>query len=616
MKKALKKLFTLYMAALVLAGGLSEALANDVDNDSAVAGISVSINNYSAASFSPQEEILDYLSALNAEQEQKALQTEADVVRLDSVTVAAPVIPEGSSAISKGVISVVGEVNVRRDPSVDAESLGMLSSTMNVSIYDTVTNEEGSWSLVDAGILQGYVKSDYIITGNATHVVESNVNNRTATVITDTLEIKDAANDSANTVETLSYGESYEVMEVQGDYVKLRRDDYAIGYAPLDGVKITSELPGNEEMDSEQTERFKGYMQDLDFARSEYQKRMTAGDYSGAYNCATYLVEIWGYYITDAENAGLADAAAEARVERENAILQMNDAEARKAEYEAGLNLVYGDEEAPEELPAAYEELPAEAEAAEAEEYEGGMPPVEIPSQAPVVTAIEAMYRGGVKYEGEVIYSSDLYLIAKFNDGEFRTIEEGWSSPDVGMNLSAGTKVVTMYYGDYSSAFELYVNPVPTEAPAPEPAPAPAPAPVQEAAPAPAPAPAPAYPADIRAQVAGYAASWAGRCSYVWGGTNLADGGQVDCSGFTMNVYARVAGISLPHYSMAQMNAGTPISYEQLRPGDLVFYSGHVAIYIGGGAIVHAKNPSVGIVTDSVFFSPTQPPIGYRSLLP
>ena len=71
----------------------------------------------------------------------------------------------------------------------------------------------------------------------------------------------------------------------------------------------------------------------------------------------------------------------------------------------------------------------------------------------------------------------------------------------------------------------------------------------------------------------------------------------MDCSGFTMQVYSRVAGVSLPHHSMSQMNCGSAITYDQLRPGDLVFYNNpnHVAIYIGNGAIVHAGSPETGI---------------------
>ena len=178
-----------------------------------------------------------------------------------------------------------------------------------------------------------------------------------------------------------------------------------------------------------------------------------------------------------------------------------------------------------------------------------------------------------------------------------------------------GYNVVTMYYGDFSSNLEVYANPAPeTQPAAPETQPAaPAPAPeTQPAAPETQPAaPAPA-PSGNGQSIVDYAMQWVGQCNYVWGGTNLTPGGGVDCSGFTMNVYAAF-GISLPHYSGEQINYGQAVSYEQLQPGDLICFSGHVGIYIGGGMMVHAASAERGIVVDNVFYN--KQPIGYRRLV-
>jgi peptidoglycan DL-endopeptidase CwlO len=75
---------------------------------------------------------------------------------------------------------------------------------------------------------------------------------------------------------------------------------------------------------------------------------------------------------------------------------------------------------------------------------------------------------------------------------------------------------------------------------------------------------------------------------YVWGGSSPSG---FDCSGFVMFVYAQM-GISLPHLAAAQFNYGTPVSSDQLEPGDLVFFDGlgHVGIYIGGGEFIHAPH--------------------------
>ena len=89
-----------------------------------------------------------------------------------------------------------------------------------------------------------------------------------------------------------------------------------------------------------------------------------------------------------------------------------------------------------------------------------------------------------------------------------------------------------------------------------------------------------------------YAVQFVGN-PYVWGGSSLTNG--ADCSGFTMKVYENF-GVSLPHSSSAQRKQGYAVEgLENAQPGDLICYSGHVAIYMGDGMIVHASNKKDGI---------------------
>jgi cell wall-associated NlpC family hydrolase len=98
----------------------------------------------------------------------------------------------------------------------------------------------------------------------------------------------------------------------------------------------------------------------------------------------------------------------------------------------------------------------------------------------------------------------------------------------------------------------------------------------------------PNLPAARYGQVVGIALQYLG-IPYVWGGSSPATG--FDCSGFTSYVFAQI-GVSLPHHAASQYGYGTPVPYDQLAPGDLVFFSGlgHVGIYIGGGQFVHAPH--------------------------
>lgn len=102
---------------------------------------------------------------------------------------------------------------------------------------------------------------------------------------------------------------------------------------------------------------------------------------------------------------------------------------------------------------------------------------------------------------------------------------------------------------------------------------------------------------DVRVELVEYAKQFIGN-PYVWGGTSLTKG--ADCSGFVLSVFKKF-GVNLSHHSGSQAKEGVKISASELKPGDLVFYANssgtinHVAIYIGGGKVIHASSPKTGI---------------------
>lgn len=665
---------TSILAASMLSGTFFvPASAGELEGESAIAGMAVTLNNYYAGEETPDEAILDYLVPKAQATSEAESETETEEPKTEEPkTVMAATVAVTSDASNVGLVSAAGYLNVREQPSTGSVTVGRLFSNCQVNIKSSVNNSEGSWYRITCGDVEGYVSAAYVLVGTAAKTAEDNIQNRYAVVTADQLKVRDSASDSANVVGTVYKDEEYAIIEDQGDFVKIHIANDEVGYVSKSGITIKTQFAQAQKVDNEfVSQELENFMIDINYSRNVYEQAMAEGTGEGyyrAYAAIVYAAELLGYYSEFAADSGLEDLAATSKQEQESA-LALADA-AYKLASDSGYftqvaESVASSEAAAESSAAAESVQETQTQPSTDASSEGNTTSntaettapsssasdetisVEVPTVASV-TGIEACYQGGTKYVGDVVYTAELFVRVSYSDGTVKDIYDGWYSPQVGMTLKQeGYNVVTMYYGDFSSNLEVYANPAPTQATqpaapetqpaapetqpaapetqpaAPETQPA-APAPeTQPAAPAPAPetqpaapetqpaAPAPA-PSGNGQSIVDYAMQWVGQCNYVWGGTNLTPGGGVDCSGFTMNVYAAF-GISLPHYSGEQINYGQAVSYEQLQPGDLICFSGHVAIYIGGGMMVHAASAERGIVVDNVFYN--KQPIGYRRLV-
>ena len=663
---------TSILAASMLSGTFFvPASAGELEGESAIAGMAVTLNNYYAGEETPDEAILDYL----VPKAQATSEAESETETEEPKTVMAATVAVTSDASNVGLVSAAGYLNVREQPSTGSVTVGRLFSNCQVNIKSSVNNSEGSWYRITCGDVEGYVSAAYVLVGTAAKTAEDNIQNRYAVVTADQLNVRDSASDSANVVGTVYKDEEYAIIEDQGDFVKIHIANDEVGYVSKSGITIKTQFAQAQKVDNEfVSQELENFMIDINYSRNVYEQAMAEGTGEGyyrAYAAIVYAAELLGYYSEFAADSGLEDLAATSKQEQESA-LALADAAYKLASDSGYFTQVaesVASSEAAAESSAAESVQETQAQPSTDASSEGNVTngtgetaapsssasdetiSVEVPTVASV-TGIEACYQGGTKYVGDVVYTAELFVRVSYSDGNVKDIYDGWYSPQVGMTLKQeGYNVVTMYYGDFSSNLEVYANPAPTQATqpaapetqpaAPETQPAaPAPAPetqpaapetqpaapeTQPAAPAPAPetqpaapetqpaAPAPApAPSGNGQSIVDYAMQWVGQCNYVWGGTNLTPGGGVDCSGFTMNVYAAF-GISLPHYSGSQINYGQAVSYEQLQPGDLICFSGHVGIYIGGGMMVHAASAERGIVVDNVFYN--KQPIGYRRLV-
>ena len=724
-------------ASLAVGGGIAVPAASgaSLEQDTAVAGMAVSLDNYYASSQTPEADIIDYIRYIVASAQEKKI---IPVVNVNATTKEDGSVVFGTSLVSKdasekeeGLVSVMASLNVRNKPSVSSNVIGYLYSNCVVSIYDTVDNSEGSWYLIKSGDVEGYVSSDYVLTGAAAKASDEDLTNRYAKVTANTAVVYSSASSSADSVGSVYKDGDYKVLAIQNGFVKIAVNEEFAGFVKAEDVSLyTRHAEAVAITDQMVKNQLDSYLVDIRDAEAIFEKRMAAADYQAAYNASTYAYQLWEYYINDASNAGYTDLVTTAKSEqkktadmvaRATAALNGETVAETSTEVPTTTTTVAATSAEETTTSSQAQTSSSEAEKTQPDQTEPTMPTTvedttttTAESTAPTtvedtttttaeqttpttvedtttttadnttpsetvkaIQGIEAFYTGSSKTEGQVLSASELYIVVTYTDGTTQTVTEGLSCEQVGMMLSAGWNTVTVSYQGFSSSFDLNVATVeassetqPSDVPSSETVPdettttAEETAPsseaetsttVEETAPSSETETTTTTAAEtttttaaetttttvaetttttaaettttqevttpsnsstpLRDSIVNYALSWVGQCNYVYGGTDLSIGGSVDCSGFTMQVYSRVAGVSLPHHSMSQMNCGSAITYDQLRPGDLVFYNNpnHVAIYIGNGAIVHAGSPETGINVTSVFF---KTPIGYRTYLP
>ncbi len=639
-----------------------------------------------------------------------------------SVVFGTSLVSKDASEKEEGLVSVMASLNVRNKPSVSSNVIGYLYSNCVVSIYDTVDNSEGSWYLIKSGDVEGYVSSDYVLTGAAAKASDEDLTNRYAKVKSNTAVVYSSASSGADSVGSVYKDGDYKVLAIQNGFVKIAVNEEFAGFVKAEDVSLyTRHAEAVAITDQMVKNQLDSYLVDIRDAEAIFEKRMAAADYQAAYNASTYAYQLWEYYINDASNAGYTDLVTTAKSEQKKTA----DMVARATAALNGETVAATSTEVPtttttvaatsaEETTTSSQAQTSSSEAEKTQPEQTTPTTVEDTTTTTVedtttttvedtttttaeqttpttvedtttttaeqttpttvedtttttadnttsseavkaIQGIEAFYTGSSKTEGQVLSASELYIVVTYIDGTTQTVTEGLSCDQVGMKLSAGWNTVTVSYQGFSSSFDLNVATVeassetqPSEVPSSETVPDETTTTVEETAPSSETETTTTTAAEtttttveettttttaaettttqeittpsnnstpLRDSIVNYALGWVGQCNYVYGGTDLSIGGSVDCSGFTMQVYSRVAGVSLPHHSMSQMNCGSAITYDQLRPGDLVFYNNpnHVAIYIGNGAIVHAGSPETGINVTSVFF---KTPIGYRTYLP
>ncbi len=423
-------------------------------------------------------------------------------------------------------------LNVRSDTSTESDPVGKIYNNGSLEILDVAP---GGWYYVRSGNVEGYVAAQYVATGDAAQNIAASSGYTTAEVGAEVLNVRASADGNSEIIATVEGSRKIEVVEDQGDWVKVILDGGMYGYVSADYVYTSTEYATGETL-KEEEERLN--QQWLDYlAQQEAEQAAAEAAYLASLEENNYS-ETTGYATTTYTEDTYTD----------NSGSSSND-----YSYTAPTVSTSGsaDELAAQasDLYQDYLDAQAKADAAVAN-GEGEQAILESAAMA------QAAYETYVQAQN----AAD-------------NVAAGFNADGSVAQTAAATQTTS---ADTSSSASQETQE--TEAPA-----------VSSAGQA----------------IANYACQFVGN-PYVYGGASLTGG--ADCSGFTMAVMANF-GIGLPHNAAAQSGCGTPVSLDALQPGDLLFYNGgggigHVSIYIGNGQVVHASNPTNGILISS---------IGYRT---
>lgn len=136
-----------------------------------------------------------------------------------------------------GIANVESNLNIRKEAGEEAELVGKLPRDAGCDILST----DGEWAEIQSGEVTGYVKSEFLLTGNEALDYAPEVSSEIATCTTDTLRVREEPNTECEILALMPKGEEVEVMEDLGDWLKVTVDS-EVGYVSADYVSVSNEL--------------------------------------------------------------------------------------------------------------------------------------------------------------------------------------------------------------------------------------------------------------------------------------------------------------------------------------------------------------------------------------
>lgn len=363
-------------------------------------------------------------------------------------------------------------LNVR----VQADESAEVVNTIKAEELVSVLGEDGDWTKIGVDDMEGWVKTEYLLTGEEAAAYMQENGTLYARVTVPNMNIRLRPTTSADILDVAYEYDAYEVSLLESGWAYCVYDGPMKGYLSADCLAVSYSL--GETWINTDIALTEDNAKQLGVAVSESSAENILLSSANKVNTSTDISsdttkkaadsqEVLTVLSPDQVMAMASQAETVSSQQEESKVQQDTVPSSSAATNENGTaNSEVAAPSEPAQQPSSDTVQPTVPETQPSSEtIQPTVPETQPSTEAVTVTGIEAFYVGGTKSEGDVVCSNEVYVVAAYSDGNYATITEGWSSNDIGMMLHAGENVITLSYGGFSSNIVLTVAAVSSAAP-------------------------------------------------------------------------------------------------------------------------------------------------------
>lgn len=347
-------------------------------------------------------------------------------------------------------------LNVRAQADENADVVNTIQAEELVSVL----GEDGDWTKIGIDDMEGWVKNEYLLTGEEAAAYMQENGTLYARVTVPNMNIRLRPTTSADILDVAYEYDAYEVSLLESGWAYCVYDGPMKGYLSADCLAVSYSL-GETWINT-----------DIALTEENAKQLGVAVSESSAENivlASANKVNVNADISTKETAAGNQEVLTVLSPDQVMAMAsQAETVSSQQEESKVQQDTVPSSSAATNENGTANSEVAAPSEPAQqpsSDTVQPTVPETQPSTEAVTVTGIEAFYVGGTKSEGDVVCSNEVYVVAAYSDGNYATITEGWSSNDIGMMLHAGENVITLSYGGFSSNIVLTVAAASSAAP-------------------------------------------------------------------------------------------------------------------------------------------------------